>query len=199
MPPEPTGRPRGLGVLFGILIAALFLLALGLKLRDKDALLEIGSPAPDFVLETFEGERIALAEMRGEVVVLNFWASWCLPCAAEAAELEAIWRERAGQGLRFVGIAYTDTRPEARAYLQRHGISYPNGMDRAEEISRAYRIAGVPETLVIDRAGRIVALGPTGGPLSDRIKGPLGGAGLMDARELRALLGDLLSEGAADG
>jgi cytochrome c biogenesis protein CcmG/thiol:disulfide interchange protein DsbE len=195
----PARRPRGLGVLAGIGLAILLLLALGLGLRHKDRRIEPGSMAPDFVLETFDGEQLALADLRGEVVVLNFWASWCLPCAAEAADLEAIWREHAGKGVRFVGIAYTDTRPEARAYLERHAVSYPNGMDRADRISRAYRIEGVPETLVIDQAGRIVPLGPAGSPGSDRITGPIGGAGAMDALELRELLARLLAEGGLDG
>ena len=196
IPASPSAGSRRLGVpaLLGLLAVLLLLLGFAVALRNSKGALEPGSEAPDFELQTLEGEVLSLASLRGQVVVLNFWASWCLPCAAEAPELEAIWRDYRERGVTLVGIAYTDTRPAAAAYIDRFDISYPNGMDQADRISRRYRLAGVPETLVIDRQGRIVPLTLGEGPPVDRMVGPLGAAQALSPAALRALLDQLLAE-----
>ena len=129
-------------------------------------------PAPDFTLETFEGESIQLSDLRGQVVVINFWASWCPPCREEAPYLEASWREYRDQGVVFLGVDYVDTDIEALAYIEEFGISYPNGPDLQTRISQAYRIQGVPETFFIGKDGTIrgVKVGPLAPPeLEDRL------------------------------
>jgi cytochrome c biogenesis protein CcmG/thiol:disulfide interchange protein DsbE len=122
-----------------------------------------GERAPDFSLQTFDGGTLTLASLRGQVVVVNFWASWCKPCEAEAADLENTYRRYQDQGVMFVGIAYVDTATESLAYLDRFGITYPNAPDLGTDISHRYRIRGVPETFVIDQGGTLRALfvGPT--------------------------------------
>jgi cytochrome c biogenesis protein CcmG/thiol:disulfide interchange protein DsbE len=122
-----------------------------------------GEPAPDFTLQTFDGESVVLSELRGRVVVVNFWASWCKPCEQEAADLENAWRHYRDRGVMFLGVDYVDTETEARGYLARFGITYPNGPDLGTAISHRYRIRGVPETFVIDQEGilRKLFVGPT--------------------------------------
>lgn len=112
--------------------------------------------APDFTLTTFSGEKLTLTDLRGKVVVLNFWASWCAPCRAEAPTLEATWNRYKGRGVVFVGVAYTDTERGALAFLKEFGITYPNGLDLGTKISEHYRIQGIPETFFINRNGDIV-------------------------------------------
>ena len=89
------------------------------------------------------------------MVFLNFWASWCPPCRAEARMLEAAWQKHRDQAVVFLGINIQDEEEPARAFLQEFGITYPNGRDRGARIAIEYGVWGLPETFFIDREGRI--------------------------------------------
>ncbi len=119
--------------------------------------------APDFTLTQFDGETFRLSDQRGKVVVINFWASWCLPCRQEAPALEATWRAYRDRGVVFVGVDYADTDAEARRYMAEFDNTYPNGPDLGTRISQLYRIKGVPETYFVDPQGKLqgVIIGPT--------------------------------------
>jgi cytochrome c biogenesis protein CcmG/thiol:disulfide interchange protein DsbE len=106
-------------------------------------------------LTTFDGERIALTDLRGQVVVVNFWASWCVECYKEAALLEEAYQDFKDQGVIFLGVDYLDTEKEALEYMAKYGITYPSGQDVGTKISRRYQITGVPETFFIDRNGEV--------------------------------------------
>lgn len=125
--------------------------------------------APPFTLPLFDGTTFELATTSGRPVVLNFWASWCLPCEDEAPALErmaAAYRDR----VVFVGIDVQDTESKARAFLRRFGVTYPNGRDASGEISVEYGMSGVPESYFIDREGRLARKWQ--GPLDDdRLRG----------------------------
>jgi cytochrome c biogenesis protein CcmG/thiol:disulfide interchange protein DsbE len=138
----------------------LFLVILGVGLyRSQQGQINVGQPAPEFELITFEGETYRLSEYRGSVIVINFWASWCESCKPEAKDLEAAYQFYKPRGdVLFLGVDYVDTEPEALAYLEEFGITYPNGPDLRTEISQAFRIRGVPETFIIDQEGVIAHL-----------------------------------------
>ncbi len=126
-----------------------------------------GQKAPEFTLplfDQFDQDQIALADLRGQVVVVNFWASWCVECYKEAELLEQAWQDYKDRGVMFVGVDYLDTDTAGLAYMAEYGITYPSGPDIGDKISQAYAITGVPETFFIDQTGNIVhvQIGPIG-------------------------------------
>ncbi len=125
--------------------------------------------APDFTLTGFDGQTVALSQLRGQVVIINFWASWCPPCREEAAYLEQTWRKYQSKGVVFIGVDWVDTEKEALAYIDEFDITYLNGPDIGTRIAQAYRIQGVPETFYVDKTGRLrgVHIGPLSSPELD--------------------------------
>lgn len=113
----------------------------------------VGRPAPAFDLETLDGGRLSLAELRGAPVVVNFWASWCIPCREEAPLLTRAAQRYAAQGLRVVGIVYQDGAESARDFVSRYGQTYPAVLDPDGRTAIDYGVFGIPETFFIDRTG----------------------------------------------
>jgi cytochrome c biogenesis protein CcmG/thiol:disulfide interchange protein DsbE len=149
-------------VVFAVLLGFLALIGWGLK-NAQQGPVQIGQKVPDFELTSFDGQKFATEDLRGKVIVLNFWASWCKPCEQEAAELEEAWNYYKDSGeVQFLGVDYVDTEPEALAYLEKYQITYPNGPDLRTTISQIFRISGVPETYIIDKEGKLAArrIGP---------------------------------------
>lgn len=129
---------------------------------------EAGQTAPNFEMQFFNGYEwetrpvASLEDLKGKVVVLNFWASWCVECRLEADLLEQASRQFPGEEVVFIGIAYVDSEPKSLAYLREFNITYPNAPDLRSAISDSYEITGVPETFFIDKNGQVshVQIGP---------------------------------------
>jgi cytochrome c biogenesis protein CcmG/thiol:disulfide interchange protein DsbE len=134
-------------------------------------------PASDFSLELLDGRTIKLSELRGKVVMLDFWASWCPPCRQEAPDLAAVYREYAGQPVEFIGIDIWDRPEDAVEHVKRYGVPYPNGVDRKGAITIDYGVRGIPEKFFVDRDGVLVK----------KFVGP------MPRDTLKAILDDLLA------
>ena len=158
-PGEEKGSARKWGVILAWVFVLGLLLVVGIGLiRTQKGPIGVGDKVPNLTLTTFDGELISFEDLAGEVVVINFWASWCKPCEQEAAELEQAYQMYKDEGVVFLGVDYVDTETEARHYLEKFGITYPNGPDLGTRISQAFRIRGVPETYIMGPDGRLAAV-----------------------------------------
>lgn len=121
-----------------------------------------GQPAPGFAIALLDGSTFRLSEQRGQVLVVNFWATWCPPCEDELPDLQATWEEYQAQGVTLIGIAYQDQEGAVQEYVDRYSLTYPVGLDPEARVSTAYGITGVPETFVVDADGQVayVHIGP---------------------------------------
>ena len=137
-----------------------------------------GTPAaPDFTLERLDGKGdLTLASLRGKTVVLNFWASWCGPCKDETPLLQQASERWQGEDVVFVGVDVKDFRGDARKFLARYGVTYPNVYDGKGSTVGRYGVTGFPETYFVDGEGNV----------RHRIAGPVADAAEIDAGIRRA-------------
>lgn len=132
--------------------------------------------APDFQLTTYDGQSVHLASYRGKVVVVNFWASWCVPCKDEQPVLESLWKRYQDRGVVFLGVDIQDTQHDGLAFIRQFGASYPMAPDPTGAVSISYGVVGMPETYIVSREGTIAR----------KIVGP------VDANQMIAPLEELL-------
>ena len=157
--PKQSTAGRNILLVVGILLLLGLMAIMAINLQKVESVDLKDRKAPDFSLplfDQFEQDQLALADLRGQVVVVNFWASWCVECYKEAALLEQAWQDYKDRGVMFVGVDYLDTDKEGLAYMAKYGITYPSGPDLGSKISKNYAITGVPETFFIDQEGNIV-------------------------------------------
>ncbi len=164
-------RSRAVGVWFGVLAIAAVVASLAVvELRERGsssiggftvanykARAEVeNTPAPDFELPSLEdGAPIALSSLRGQVVVLNFWASWCAPCRFEAPGLRRVSERYRDRGVRFLGVDYRDDDAAGRAFVDEFRLRYPSVTDPSGSLAYDYELIGFPTTFIIDPAGTI--------------------------------------------
>jgi cytochrome c biogenesis protein CcmG, thiol:disulfide interchange protein DsbE len=170
-------------VAVGVVVALLGLLIWKVAKGDDNAVtgsLADGRPvaAPAFTLAKLDGGgELALESLRGKAVVLNFWASWCGPCKDETPLLQKGWQRWQAKGVVFVGIDVKDFRADARSFVRKFGVTYPNVYDGKGSTVGRYGVTGFPETYFIDARGRVVY----------RIAGPVNEASELDDGIERAL------------
>ncbi len=165
-PPSASTSPRrwSWGAVLVVAGVVFLLVLVGFQLVRTQRGVQVGDRVPeDLTLTTYYGETYRLGDLRGKVVFINFWASWCKPCEEEAPFLQEAWERLEGRGdVIFLGVAWTDTDAKARAYLERFNVTYPNGPDLGTRWAQVFRIRGVPETYILDRDGRLayIKIGP---------------------------------------
>ncbi len=137
--------------------------------------------APNFSLEDLQGNSIHLSEYEGKVVLLNFWATWCMPCRQEMPGLESLWQRYKDKGLVVIGVSNDDADKHERVanFVKKVGLSFPIALDAESNVSHLYEVSGIPASYLIDRKGVAIA----------RILGERDWGG----REASAVIEDLLS------
>ena len=143
-----------------LLIALVVVLALValyvVNRRFSPASKQVAGGAPEFSLTDIQGQKIALADYRGKVVLLDFWATWCPPCLEEIPHFIAMQQKYASQGLQVIGISMDDDAKPVQAFYEQHKMNYPVAIGDAKLAQRYGGVLGLPITFVIDRQGRIV-------------------------------------------
>ncbi len=114
-----------------------------------------GAPAPDFTLRTLDGQRVTLSSLRGQVVLINFWATWCIPCQAEMPAIQHAYDARKGSGFTVLGVNLNEPDKDVQAYVTRLGINFPVLLDAGDAISTMYRVRGYPTSFFVDRGGTV--------------------------------------------
>lgn len=112
-------------------------------------------PAPEFTVKLFDGGEFRSTNFKGRPMVVNFYASWCVPCGDEAPYLEKSYLKHGKQGVGFVSIAVQDTREKALKFTKKHKLTLPAGIDESDVLYKAFKVLGVPTTYIIDKEGMI--------------------------------------------
>lgn len=145
--------PGSIVLIIGILAVAI---VLGIQLSQQNQTQPTSGPAPDFYLELFDGSDFQLSDYRGQVVLVNFWGSWCGPCRVEAPELQALYSDYKDEGFTIIGVNWLESsREKAEDFIEEFGITYPNGEDIGEIVANKYHIQGAPENFLIDKDGNV--------------------------------------------
>ena len=175
--PQRLTAPQLAAAIAGVAALVALIVVIGLVMRGGNersglGIISIGRatdvrprPAPDFVLTSFDGQRIQLSDFRGRIVVLNFWATWCPPCRVEAPVLQRAAERLESADVTILGIDVWDDQAAAIEFLNEMGVTYPNAEDTTRLIPVEFGVTGLPETFVIDRQGVLVRRWV--GPLTD--------------------------------
>lgn len=158
--PKTTSSPSQLtlGTIFLMVGITVFVAVMGLQLfRQNQTQPYPGDRAPNFDLTSYDGETYNLRELRGQIVIVNLWASWCGPCHEEADDLQQVHEDYLANDVLMIGVNWLDIDSEALDFMEFYGITYPNAPDLGELFYEAYNIQGPPETFVIGRDGIVEA------------------------------------------
>jgi peroxiredoxin len=144
---------RLLPVLIGVLVVALIAVVAE---STREPITEVGDTAPGFALVTDDGQRLTRSQFGGQLLVLNFWATWCGPCIQELPSLNQFQKRFASSGVVVLGVSVDQNERAYRQFLKRAGVTFRTSRDPQADLSSRYGTFKYPETYVIDRNGKVV-------------------------------------------
>ena len=137
------------------MLRTLTAIVLGLALGSATSAEELQGPAPDFRLQTMDGGPVALSDLKGQVVMVNFWATWCGPCRQEMPHLEALYQRYSDLGFTLLGVNVEEDSGGADEFLAETPVSFPILFDPGNEVSELYDVIAMPSTVLVDRNGNM--------------------------------------------
>ena len=144
------------GLILALVVAGVLLTQKNTKNEfSSKSSLEAKEPVPNFTLSTIDGKDFHFSDYKGKPILINFFASWCLPCREEMPVLEKIVREYGPKGVVFLGIAVDDTEEKMKDFIAKYGVTFPVGLDKTAAIQKSFGIYGIPTTYFIDKQGVI--------------------------------------------
>jgi len=138
-----------------LIILALVLLLTGCPADSESSGARVGEPAPDFQFQNLDGQNISLSDLRGEPVLINFWATWCRPCVLEMPYLQEIYEEWSDAGLILLAINMGESPAQVEDFMRNYNLSLPVMLDTKRFVAQMYNITGIPTTFFIDKDGII--------------------------------------------
>jgi peroxiredoxin len=114
-----------------------------------------GKTAPDFALQSMSGENVRLSEMRGKVVMVNFWATWCAPCRKEMPLLDELYKKHSSSGFVLLGVNIDNSQDKAKKMAKKLGVTFPVLFDTKKNVSESYGVSAMPFTVILDKGGRV--------------------------------------------
>lgn len=152
---------RHVVLVFLMIISALILLLLNQKSlffkSEKQELLAIGLPAPDFTFPGLDGKKVSLSNYKGKVVIVNIWATWCPPCVEEMPSMEKLYQKLKGKDFEILAVSIDSLGSKAVApFMNKHKLTFPALIDSTETVRTSYKTTGIPESFIIDKNGILI-------------------------------------------
>ncbi|PTM59247.1 thiol-disulfide oxidoreductase ResA [Desmospora activa] len=139
-----------------VVMAGLVGFALYQALADEKTGAEVGESAPDFELETLEGETLKLSDLKGKAVLINFWATWCKPCRDEMPAIQSVYERYQDQDFVVVGVNIAETPVSVKGFARQLELDFPIVLDRNREVTKQYNIGPIPSSVFLDKEGKVV-------------------------------------------
>lgn len=152
--PWTTGRLITLAVVV-LLLGAFVLFWVHSTSGSSSGVVQVGKSATNFSLPGLGSKSVSLANYRGQVVLVNFWATWCVPCKTEMPQLQSVYQADKGAGFTILGVDQAESAGAVQAFVKNHGFDWTFALDQSGDTSRAYGVYAIPESFLIDRSGKV--------------------------------------------
>ena len=177
-------EPNKEKVMKRVFVFVVSLLVLGslarVNAQEKETLVKVGDDVPEFVVEMFDGQKINIKDLKGKIVLINFWATWCPPCQEELKRVQKEILDRfKGKDFVFLAISREESKEQVKKFRERNGYTFPMGLDPERKIYSKFATATIPRNFIIDKKGKIVEIEVGYTKEDDRKTGEIAEVGIL--------------------